>query len=148
MQAHGHFGDRARLLGVLDAVGLESAFLERYPHALSGGQRQRVGIARALALEPRLLVCDEPVSALDVSVQAQILTLPRELRARTGLTLLLVSRDLAVVEHLADRVAVLQRGRIVEEGPREQVLRMPRHPYTRALLDAEPTIGTDTTAGR
>jgi oligopeptide/dipeptide ABC transporter ATP-binding protein len=131
----------ARIVAMLDRVGLARQHLERYPHQFSGGQRQRIGIARALILRPEFVVCDEPVSALDVSVQAQVLALLRELRDELGLTLLFISHDLAVVAHLAGRIAVMYLGRVVEEGPREAVIRRPAHPYTRALLAAVPRIG-------
>jgi oligopeptide/dipeptide ABC transporter ATP-binding protein len=130
-----------RVGAMLDRVGLARAHLDRYPHQFSGGQRQRIGIARALILKPDFVVCDEPVSALDVSVQAQVLALLRELRDEMGLTLLFISHDLAVVAHLAGRIAVMYLGRVVEEGPRDAILHRPAHPYTRALLAAVPRLG-------
>ncbi|HXJ36064.1 MAG TPA: oligopeptide/dipeptide ABC transporter ATP-binding protein [Candidatus Eisenbacteria bacterium] len=129
---------RAKVRELLELVGLPPEAAVRYPHEFSGGQRQRIGIARALALGPSFVVADEAVSALDVSIQAQILNLLQDLRRRLALTLLFVSHDLRVVEHLADRVAIMYLGRIVEEGPRAAVYGNARHPYTRALLSAVP----------
>lgn len=128
--------ERVRLL--LEAVGLEARHMTRYPHSFSGGERQRIGIARALALGPELLICDEPVSALDVSVQAQVLKLLRDLQRELGLTYMFVSHDLAVVRHIAHRVGVMCRGQLVELAPTEALFADPRHPYTRALLEAVP----------
>ena len=123
---------------LLEAIGLDRHFANRYPHSFSGGQRQRIGIARALALGPELVICDEPVSALDVSVQAQILNLLKDLQTKLGLTYLFISHNLAVVDYMADRIAVMCRGRIVEIAPRETLLQAPVHPYTKSLLAAVP----------
>jgi peptide/nickel transport system ATP-binding protein len=133
---------RARLAELLEAVGLPAAAAGRYPHEFSGGQRQRIAIARALAPRPKVLIGDEPVSALDVSVRAQILNLLEDLRVGFQLTLVLVSHDLSVVRHMTDRVLVMQQGRVVEEGPTREVFRAPKHPYTRLLLDSIPRLRT------
>ena len=125
-----------RVLELLESVRLEPYFRFRYPHEMSGGQRQRIAIARALALEPEFIVADEPVSALDVSVQAGILAILLELQRTTGIALLFISHDLAVVERLADRIAVMYRGQVVEEGTSDQIIDKPQHPYTQALLAA------------
>lgn len=140
LQALGHVraGEPAYLAEVLASVGLDADALTRYPHAFSGGQRQRIAIARALAVEPDLLICDEPTSALDVSVQAQILNLLRTLQAERGLAYLFISHNVPVVGYLADRIAVMQGGRIVEAGDSDAVLHAPQHPYTQALLAAAP----------
>ena len=128
----------ARVLGLLDAVGVPGEFLYRYPHQFSGGQRQRIGIARAIAADPAFIVCDEPVSALDVSIQNQILNLLKELKSTRNLTCLFISHDLSVVRYLADRVCVMFLGKICETGPTEEIYLRPKHPYTRFLLDAVP----------
>jgi ABC-type oligopeptide transport system ATPase subunit len=135
-------GNRAsrqtRVEELLEVVGMDPTHARRYPHEFSGGQRQRIGIARALALEPKLLICDEPVSALDVSIRAQILNLLNDLQTSLGLTYLFVAHDLAVVRAMSDRIAVMSRGKIVESGLADQVYDDPQHPYTKALLAAVP----------
>ena len=135
-----------RIAELLSLVGLAPEHAQRYPHEFSGGQRQRIGIARALALQPKLIIADEPVSALDVSIQAQVINLLSDLRERFGLTMLFISHDLDVVEYLCDRIVVLYLGKIMEMGPAEALYRTPQHPYTRALLDASPRPNPD--AGR
>ena len=131
---------RDRVAALLKRVGLPPESMRRYPHEFSGGQRQRIGIARALAVEPSFLVCDEPVSALDVSVQAQIINLLRDLQDEFKLTYLFIAHDLAVVEHMSDEIAVMHLGRVVEHGEARQVCEEPRHEYTRKLLAAVPTL--------
>jgi oligopeptide/dipeptide ABC transporter ATP-binding protein len=126
---------------IFDAVNLRPEFLDRYPHEFSGGQAQRIGIARALAAAARILILDEPVSALDVSVQAQVLNLLADLKREFGLTYLFISHDLAVVEAVSDRIAVLYFGSVVETGPAERVFAAPRHPYTKLLADSAPVVG-------
>jgi len=129
---------RDRASALLELVGLTAEHFNRYPHEFSGGQRQRLGIARALALEPKLIICDEPVSALDVSIQSQIINLLRDLQEKLGLSYLFISHDLRVVEHMCDRVAVMYLGRIVETATARNLYRETYHPYTRALLSALP----------
>jgi len=138
------FGNRAeraqRARELFASVGLDPAYMDRYPHEFSGGQRQRIGIARALAVNPRLIIADEPVSALDVSVQVQILNLIRDLQSKLHLSYLFVAHDLAVVRYVCDRILVMHNGRIVEEGDPEQLFTDPQHPYTKKLLSAVPDV--------
>ena len=141
-----HFKDwsksqkQARVADLLEQVGLSAEFMQRYPHQFSGGQRQRIGIARALAVEPDFIVCDEPVSALDVSVQAQIINLLQDLQDELSLTYLFIAHDLAVVEHISDQVLVMTEGKIVEQASAEEIYSNPKHPYTVKLLEAVPQV--------
>ena len=132
----------ARVKQLLELVGLKASHVNRYPHEFSGGQRQRISIARAVALEPKLIICDEPVSALDVSIQAQVLNLLKDLQERLKLTYIFISHDLSVIEHVCDRIAVMYLGRIVEVASRDELFKDPQHPYTQALMSSIPSIGT------
>ena len=137
-----------RVDSLLESVGLDRSFANRYPHEFSGGQRQRIGVARALALEPEFIICDEPIAALDVSIQAQVVNLLEELQERLGLTYLFISHDLGMVRHIADRVAVMYLGKIVELAPSDRLYHEPMHPYTRALLSAAPVHDPELEAQR
>ena len=130
-----------RIVELMEVCGINKAFINRYPHEFSGGQRQRIGIARALSVNPKFVVCDEPVSALDVSIQSQIINLMIELRQKFDLTMMFISHDLGVVEYISDRVAIMYLGRIVEIADTEEVFKNPHHPYTKALLESIPQIG-------
>lgn len=139
---------REKVKSLLDAVGMNRDFVNRYPHEFSGGQRQRIGIARALALDPDFIVCDEPIAALDVSIQAQVVNLLQDIQERMGLTYLFISHDLSMVRHIADRVAVMYLGKIVELAEKRDLYKTPKHPYTQALLSAVPVPNPDIEAKR
>ncbi len=139
---------QTRVTDLLAAVGLDPAYVQRYPHEFSGGQRQRIGIARALAVEPKLIVCDEPVSALDVSVQAQIINLLQDLQAQRGIAYLFIAHDLAIVENISRRVMVMYLGKVVELADAKSIIRSPRHPYTQALISAVPVVDPDSKCQR
>lgn len=142
-QRHPHLGKNElyqKIISLMETVGLDPAVMKKYPHEFSGGQRQRIAIARALAPEPKLIIADEPVSALDVSIQSQILNLLRKLRDDFQLTMIFISHDLGVVRYIADRIAVMYQGKIVEYGEAESLFHQPRHEYTRRLLDSIPKL--------